>query len=132
MFWSSASQTPYPIPVRALLFERSFQPADPLYDRPAVDCYASRLRRRLKNALDEAVARGRRRPVTVNQAVDATETFKAAAIRKLARDEQFQAGVRTDHGIKWGFVQYKHSRTEVVHPLIESGGGEGEPWQLRD
>ncbi len=107
VFWSSASQTPYPIPVRALLFERSFQPADPLYDRPAVDCYGSRLRRRLKNALDEAVAASGGQPVTVNQAVDATETFKTAAIRKLARDEQFQAGVRTDHGIKWGFVQHK-------------------------
>ena len=80
VFWSSASQTPYPIPVRALLFEQSFQPADPLYDRPAVDCYASRLRRRLKNALDEAVAASGGQPVTVNQAVDATETFKTAAI----------------------------------------------------
>ncbi len=107
VFWSSVSQTPYPIPVRALLFERSFQPADPLYDRPAVDCYASRLRRRLKNALDEAVAASGGQSVAVNQAVDATETFKTAAIRKLARDEQFQASVRADHGIKWGFVQHK-------------------------
>ena len=107
VFWSSASQTPYPIPVRALLFEKSFQPADPLYDRPAVDCYASRLRRRLKNALDEAVAASGGQPVTVNQAVDATETFKTAAIGKLARDEQFQAGVQADQGIKWGFVQHK-------------------------
>ena len=82
VFWSSASQTPYPIPVRALLFEQSFQPADPLYDRPAVDCYASRLRRRLKNALDEAVAASGGQPVTANQAVDATETFKTAAIRQ--------------------------------------------------
>ena len=39
--------------------------------------------------------------------MDATETFKTAAIRKLARDEQFQAGVRADRGIKWGFVQHK-------------------------
>ena len=107
VFWSSASETPYPIPVRALLFEKSFQPADPLYDRPAVDCYASRLRRRLKNALDEAVAASGGPPVTGNQAVDATETFKTAAIRKLARDEQFQASVRADRGIKWGFVQHK-------------------------
>jgi hypothetical protein len=107
VFWSSASQTPYPIPVRALLFEKSFEPADPLYDRPEVDCYASRLRRRLKDALDEAVAASGGPPVTVTQAVDATETFKTAAIRRLARDKQFQAGVRADRGIKWGFVQHK-------------------------
>ena len=107
MFWSSASETPYPIPVRALMFEKSFEPADPLYDRPAVDCYASRLRRRLKTALDEAVAASGGQPVAVNQAVDATETFKQAAIAKLARDGQFQASVRADRGIKWGFVQHK-------------------------
>ena len=107
MFWSSTSETSYPIPVRALLFEKSFQPADPLYHRPAVDCYASRLRRRLKNVLDEAVAAVGGQPVTANQAVDATETFKTAAIRQLARDEQFAAGVRADRGIKWGLVQHK-------------------------
>jgi hypothetical protein len=53
VFWSSVSETPYPIPVRALLFEKSFQPADPLYARPAADCYASRLRSRLRSARDE-------------------------------------------------------------------------------
>jgi hypothetical protein len=37
----------------------------------------------------------------------ATETFKTAAIRQLARDEQFQASVRAGHGVKWGFVQHK-------------------------
>jgi hypothetical protein len=46
-------------------------------------------------------------PVTVNKTVDATETFKYAAIRQLARDGQFQAGVRSNRGIKWGFVQHK-------------------------
>jgi len=56
VFWSSVSDTPYPIPVRALLFEKSFEPLDPLYVRPAADCYASRLRSRLRSALDEAVA----------------------------------------------------------------------------
>ena len=83
---------------------KSFQPADPLYDRPAVDCYAARPKHRLKNALDEAVAASGSQPVTVNQAVDATETFKTAAIRKLARDEQFQAGVGADRGIKWASI----------------------------
>ena len=61
----------------------------------------------LQNALDEAAAVSGGQPVTVNQAVDATETFKAAAIRQLARDEQFRAGVRTDRGIRWGFLQHK-------------------------
>ncbi len=96
-----------PAKVISLVIPKSFQPADPLYRRPAVDCYASRLRRRLKNVLDEAVAAAGGQPVTANQAVDATETFKTAAIRQLARDEQFRAGVRADRGIKWGLVQHK-------------------------
>ena len=102
VFWSSASDTPYPIPVRALLFEQSFGPADPLYQRPAADCYASRLRSRLKNDLDEAAATAGGGP-----AVDATETFASAAIRRLARDEQFQAAVRAGRGVRWGAVQHK-------------------------
>jgi len=107
VFWSSVSETPYPIPVRALLFEKSFGPADPLYHRPALGCYASGLRSLLKNTLDEAVAASGGQPATVSQTVDATETFARAAIRKLAQDEQFQAGVRASRGIKWGFVQHR-------------------------
>jgi uncharacterized protein len=106
VFWSSVSETPYPIPVRALLFEKSFQPADPLYARPAADCYASRLRSRLRSALDEAVAAAGDQPVTASQSVDAAETFARAAIRRLARDEQFQAAVRASRGVRWGFIQH--------------------------
>ncbi len=107
VIWSSASQTPYPIPARVLLFEKNFEPADPHYNRPAVDCYASRLRAQLARALDQAVTASGGTPVTVNRAVDAAETFKYAAIRQLADDEGFQASVRSARGIKWGFVQYK-------------------------
>jgi hypothetical protein len=81
--------------------------------------HASRLRRRLKNALDEAVAASGGQPVTVNQAVDVTETCKTTAIRQLARDEQFQAGVRADRGIKFHLdaatYQYR------VETLMENG-----------
>ena len=44
---------------------------------------------------------------TLNKTVDATKTFKYAAILKLARDEEFQAAVRSDRGIKWGRIQHK-------------------------
>jgi len=106
VFWSSVSETPYPIPTRALLFEKAFEPADPLYDRPGVDCYASRLKSQLDTALDEAVAASGGTRVTLNKTVDATETFKYAAVRKLAQDTRFQDAVRGDRGIKWGFVQH--------------------------
>ncbi len=107
IFWSSSGATPYPIPVRALSFEASFSQADPRYDRPAIDCYASRLKSQLTAALDEAVAASGGKPVTVGETVDATETFKYAAIRKLAGDSNFQSQVRSDRGIPWAGVQSK-------------------------
>jgi hypothetical protein len=107
VFWSSASETPYPIPARVLLFERAFEPADPGYNRPGVECYASGLKSQLDHALDEAAATFGGSLVTLNKTVDATETFKYAAILKLARDDEFQAAVRSDRGIKWGRIQHK-------------------------
>jgi len=106
VFWSSVSETPYPIPTRALLFERTFTPADPHYNRPRADCYASGLKDQLDNALSAAAAASGGAPVTANKTVDATETFKFAAIRKMAQDNTFQAAVRGDRGIKWGRIQH--------------------------
>lgn len=107
VFWSSVSDTPYPIPIRALLFEKSFALADPHYCRPKVECYASRLRSQLQTALQEAVGAAGGHPVTVGQTVDATQTIARAAFRQLARDAGFQTAVRADRGIKWGYVQHK-------------------------
>ena len=106
VFWSSVSETPYPIPTRALLFERTFTPADPHYSRPRADCYASGLKAQLDNALSAAAAASGGNPVTANKTVDATETFKFAAIHQLARDNRFQSAVRGDRGIKWGHIQH--------------------------
>lgn len=105
VFWSSSGATPYPIPFRALLFEAAYQPLDPLYSQPGVDCYASTLRRQLTGALDAAAAAAGGRPVTVGGTEDATETFKFAAIRQLAESPEFQDRVRSDVGIAWGAVQ---------------------------
>src|ERR1035437_3434403 len=54
VFWASVSDTPYPIPIRASLFEKSFALADPHYRRPKVECYASRLKSQLQTTLQEA------------------------------------------------------------------------------
>ena len=105
VFWSSSGTAPYPIPFRALLFEAAYKPLDPRYNRPGVECYASRLRGRLTSALDAAVEAVGGRPVTVAGTEDATETFKLAAIRQLALDSRFQEQVRGPQGIRWGAVQ---------------------------
>lgn len=106
VFWSSVGDTPYPIPIRALLFERAYQPLDPQYDQASIDCYASRLRRRLTGSLEAAVEAVGGTAVTVAGTEDATETYKLAAIRALAQDDDFQSSVRR-RGIAWGIVQKK-------------------------
>jgi hypothetical protein len=105
VFWSSSGRAPYPIPFRALLFEAAYQPLDPHYNRPGIECYASQLRDQLTAALDAAVEAVGGRPVTVAGIDDAAETFKLAAIRKLAQDTGFQEQARSAEGIRWGAVQ---------------------------
>jgi uncharacterized protein len=95
---------PYPIPIRALLFEEALGQLDPLYNQPGIDCYASRLKKQLTGALDAAVTAAGGRPVTIAGTRDAVETFKFAAIRQLAQNPEFQEKVRTN-GIRWGVVQ---------------------------
>jgi hypothetical protein len=107
VFWSSSGATPYPIPIRALLFEAAFRPLDPHYDRGAIDCYASKLKNQLTSALNAAVAAAGGKPVTIAGTQDATETFKFAAIRQLAEDLEFQDGVRSGRGMTWKGVQSK-------------------------
>ncbi|MGE0543889.1 MAG: ATP-binding protein [Dehalococcoidia bacterium] len=48
VFWSSVGGKPYPVPIRALSFEKMYRVADPQYSRPAAATFASELRERLK------------------------------------------------------------------------------------
>lgn len=108
IFWSSSGDAPYPIPIRALLFQQAYQPLDPHYNRTGVDCYASKLGDRLTGSLKAAVEAVGGTAVTVAGTEDATETYKLAAIRNLALDDDFQDSVRGS-GIWWGVVQKKLS-----------------------
>lgn len=107
VFWSSSGDQPYPIPIRALLFEAAYEPLDPRYNRPSLDCYAAGLRGQLTGALDAAVEAAGGNAVVIAGTADASETFKVAAIRNLAADPEFQEQVRSKRGIAWGHVQSK-------------------------
>ncbi|WP_063819122.1 ATP-binding protein [Herbidospora cretacea] len=102
IFWSSAGTTPYPIPIRAMLFENMVKPADPNYDRGPVDCYASGLRRRLQQAVRHAIQAAGGRGVTVADHLDTIDTFAKAVIQQLADNADFHREVRTDRGYPWG------------------------------
>ncbi|GAW94364.1 ATP-binding protein [Calderihabitans maritimus] len=50
IFWSSAGGKSYPIPFRALSFEKIYKTLDPDYQLPAVNTYANQLRIKFNNA----------------------------------------------------------------------------------
>ncbi|ASU82944.1 DUF87 domain-containing protein [Nocardiopsis gilva YIM 90087] len=120
IFWSSAGERPYPIPLRVLSFEAAHQVADPDYARPAVNVYATRLRVHLEEELNASIAKAGaavpsgaddelepRTSPTVGSArdvpVDAVETHIRAAIQGLSRRDDFQRDLRK-HSIPWGGI----------------------------
>ncbi|MGI6627673.1 MAG: ATP-binding protein [Bacillota bacterium] len=54
VFWSSAGKRAYPIPLNTLSFESMYRVDEKAAGGPAVDTYASRLKRRFKQVLREA------------------------------------------------------------------------------
>src|SRR6266581_1349507 len=51
IFWSSVGDTPYPIPLRVLSFEKLYSPIDPKNNKNAIDTYASSLRKKIEDTL---------------------------------------------------------------------------------
>ncbi|WP_459803342.1 ATP-binding protein [Herbidospora sp. RD11066] len=104
IFWSSAGITPYPIPIRAMLFENMVKLADPGYNRAGENCYASLLRKRLRQAVRDAVKATGGVGATVADQLDITEIFAREAIQQLADNADFQERVRSDWGYPWGGI----------------------------
>lgn len=54
VFWSSVGGKPYPVSIRALLFEDAYTAADPDYDRPTVQTFATELRHEMEELIRQA------------------------------------------------------------------------------
>jgi len=123
IFWSSAGATKYPLPVRALLFESLYQPADPKYQKAKVTTYASKLRERFARDLattreeaaeaadasawttaDEDSAEVEESAVSVEVNEDVLKTQQDAAIAKVKRAGEVEKRVRSA-GMPWRGVQ---------------------------
>jgi uncharacterized protein len=126
VFWSSAGDTQYPIPLRALLFEEAYKPLDPQYGKPGIDCYAAQLRSQLRGALKKAVQAAGGRAATVGETEDANETFKLAAIQGLVNDAEFQRRIRDPRGITWKGVQVILAR--YLPDTFGASEGQREDW----
>ncbi|MFC7329476.1 ATP-binding protein [Marinactinospora rubrisoli] len=105
VFWSSAGERPYPIPLRALPFESTYEVADPTATRPAPDVSASRLRRALDAELTASITKAGGPVVTDGTSVDAVQTHVQAAIQGLRKREEFHRKLHSTSGIPWAQVE---------------------------
>ncbi|ADP81620.1 ATP-binding protein [Pseudofrankia inefficax] len=117
IYWSSApgsdqrSRT-YPIPVRVLSFEGAYERADPDYNIPAPDHFASRARAAVEARRGEAQAavarlparRGGETAVPGDTATPGDDSD--IAIAHLAEDSNFQRRINSPTGIKWGHMAH--------------------------
>ena len=104
VFWSSSGGRPYPIPLRALLFNDAHPCRDPDYSGAPLDNYASQLLGRFESALRQA-AEDAGGTASVGDRVDVSHTLKAAAIARLRAVPDFEIKMRSERGMPWGEVQ---------------------------
>ncbi len=108
VFWSSVGGKPYPVPIRALLFEDIYKAADPTYSRPAVRTFASELRRKAMDLIEKAAES------SLGQSGDAT-----------------QAGMPADDESPDLEIYYRQRARQAVEQNPELMGklkGEGAAW----
>lgn len=87
VFWSSARQKAYPVPIRVLSFEQRCSPLDNDYQKAAVETYASRLRDKFLQQLEES-----RRELSFEQVVAGSEGESTEGV--LTGDEQDAGGYK--------------------------------------
>src|SRR6266545_1095026 len=130
VFWSSVSGKPYPVPLRVLSFEDSCEVRDPSYTKAAPPTYAATLRKRYQEQLAAAVV-GAAAPGSApaaapedegvpprvdeeneppyQRSIDALETYRQHAIKKLSEDGAFRQRVQSS-GIPWRGVSSELER----------------------
>jgi hypothetical protein len=137
VFWSSAARREYPIPIRLRLFEATFSPLDPEYNRGPVDTVATKLRGRSETLLRSGEQMG-----TVTEAprdegvpeadqekvVDIVETKERYAVEAIKNDADLMTRLRRD-GVRFGTIQSRIAKAlesafsdsfNQAYPLVES------------
>ncbi|WP_032792092.1 ATP-binding protein [Streptomyces griseus] len=127
IYWSSAPGTdrhsrPYPVSVRVLSFEDSYNMADPDYALPAPDSFAAQARASVEDRRSEALAASASLAVSHPQGstseVDGEDLAvddSAIAIVHLRDKAEFQKMINTPRGIKWGRVAHLLAEKAPAH-----------------
>ena len=135
VFWSSVGGKPYPVSIRALSFEDTYNPVDPTYSREAIGTFATELRREMMDLIDQArasidEARGNTQTEptaapssnlfseqTGDELPDLEVYYQQLAQRAVEQDAELTAKLKGD-GAAWG-----HVRSVIVAALPETLDG---------
>ena len=156
VFWSSVSGKPYPVSIRALLFEQMITPIDLAYAKAAAPTFARTLKDRFESELKGAVSSVAKQAAPLPEAgpedfelapeheepvTDVLGTFEARAINALRADTGLRGRLQTD-GVPWGeLIGYLAGKLPetlddrdniayklVAKAMIEIFGRQGETW----
>lgn len=114
VFWSSVKGAPYPVSIRALLFEKMFSVRDPGYDQPAAATYAMALREMFAGDAQAAPAdrpggaapvSGRAGPGEAPEPVDVMAKIEERVIAALRDSPELMSRIASPGGIAWGSVK---------------------------
>lgn len=123
VYWSSASDRPYPIAMRGFSFERMFKVVDPDYNKAAATTFAAELKLRFDRLAEEALKSAAASPPPgeasaengraaqlipvagdTDSGADVVDIFAAIegrAIQALTKDEKLMSDLR-GAGVAWG------------------------------
>jgi len=115
VFWSSVGGKPYPVSLRALLFEKMFSMRDPDYNQPVGCTYAQklhdtfpRMRRveptsRTPNAdSTDALSSAN---VDESDSVDVMANIEQQAVEKLRANTELKGKIESSEGAAWGSIK---------------------------
>lgn len=151
VFWSSAGETIYPIPLRALSFEKLYKTYDSRYDLPPVDTYASALKGKYtvlpdftksQDLIDEDLDFFDENAPNRSDSIDPFKAIQDSAIQALVNDsalvEEFEAGIpygKVKGLIKDQLPAHMDDRDNIAYRLVPkasdaiAGGGQGTHWE---
>lgn len=115
VFWSSVGDKPYPVSLRALLFEKMFPIRDPGYNRPTGCTYAQTLRNTFSCSRQTSSAPHSQNTdsatvfspddIAESDSVDVMANFEQQAIDALRSDSELKGKIESPEGVAWGAIK---------------------------
>lgn len=115
VFWSSAGNQPYPIPLRVLSFEHAYSVLDPQNTQAAANTFAKTLKMKFQNALQDRLEQiddltplfAEGDAVSDNsveeKSIDALALYRKQAIHAFQKNQKICEQIQ-DRGIPWGSI----------------------------